>query len=252
MWNNSRLLFATADFLWVVGSLMLLSALATWGSRQPIVPLTRILVVNELQEVQRADIEQALQGLRGNMISVSLDGVRGSLERLPWVRRAEVRRRWPATLELTLHEQKPVARWGDGTQQLVNVQGEIFYAPGARRELEGLPVFQGPIGSAPEILARYHEAFEVLKPTGRKPKQVTLTARQAWQLRLDDGLWVELGREQAKAPVVARLKRFAEIYDPVITSRDSRPSLVDLRYPNGFVMRVAGVSHGSAVIRGNS
>lgn len=252
MWNNPRLLLATADLLWLTGGLLLLAALAIWGSRQPIAPLSHVVVINELKEVQRADIEQALQGLRGNMISVSLDGVRAALEKLAWVRRAEVRRRWPATLELSLHEQEAVARWGDGSQQLVNVQGEVFYAPGAQRRLDGLPLFQGPIGSAPELLARYREASTVLQPTGRWPRQVTLTPRQAWQLRLDDGLWIELGREQAKAPVLARLQRFAEVYGSVVAARPVKPTLIDLRYPNGFVMRVAGTVPGGAEIRGNT
>jgi cell division protein FtsQ len=252
MWHNPRLLLATADLLWVVGGVLLAAALAIWVGRQPIAPLSRVVVVNQLQEVQRADIEQALQGLRGNMITVSLDGVRSSLEKLAWVRRADVRRRWPSTIELTLHEQEPVARWGDGAQQLVNVEGEVFYAGNTQQRLDALPIFQGPLGSAPELLARYREASAVLQPTGRRPSQVTLTPRLAWRLRLDDGLWIELGREQAKAPVVARLKRFAEIYAAVVAPRPTRPALVDLRYPNGFVMRVAGAAPGGAELRGNS
>lgn len=252
MWHNPRLLLATADLLWVVGGVLLLAALAVWVGRQPIAPLSRVVVVNSLQEVQRADIEQALQGLRGNMITVSLDGIRHSLEKLAWVRRAEVRRRWPSTIELTLHEQQPVARWGDGAQQLVNIEGEVFYAGSAQRRLDALPLFQGPLGSAPELLARYREASAVLEPTGRTPAQVTLTPRLAWRLRLDDGLWIELGREQAKAPLAARLKRFADSYGAVVAARTPRPALVDLRYPNGFVMRVAGAVPSGAELRGNS
>jgi len=252
MWNNPRLLLTAADILWVAGGLALIAALAIWFSRQPIAPLSRVVVVNELKEVQRADVEQALQGLRGNMVSVSLEGVRASLEKLAWVRRAEVRRRWPATLELTLHEQEAVARWGDGAQQLVNAQGELFYTGSARQALGELPLFQGPLGSAPEILARYQEAKTVLKGTGRLPAVVTLTPRLAWQIRLDDGLQIELGREQAKAPVVARLRRFTEIYAQVVAVRVPRPALVDLRYPNGFVMRVAGTAAGSNEVRGNT
>ena len=252
MWHNPRLLMATADFIWVIGGMLLLAALAVWVSRQPIVPLTRVVVTNELKEVQRADIEQALQGLRGNMMTVSLDGVRGAFEKLAWVRRADVRRRWPSTLELTLHEQEPVARWGDGMQQLVNVQGEVFYAHSAQRAMTDLPVFIGPVGSAPEILARFREVSEALAPTHRVATQVNLTARLAWQLRLDDGLWIELGREQAKAPVLTRLRRFAEVYEKVLATRTAKSSMVDLRYPNGFVFRVAGAAPGGIEIRGNS
>ena len=225
---------------------MLLAAGVFWLSRQPIAPLVRVVVMNELQEVQRSDLEQALQGLRGNMVTVSLEGVRSSLEKLAWVRRADVRRRWPGTLELTLYEQEPVARWGEGSQQLVNVQGEVFYAGNAFDAAEELPIFHGPLGSAPEILNRYRETTIALAPTGRTLAQVTLTPRLAWQLKLDDGLWIELGRDQAKATVAQRLLRFVASYRVVVAGRSQKAGMVDLRYPNGFVMRVGGMPHSGA------
>jgi cell division protein FtsQ len=252
MWHNPRLMTATADLLWVVGAGLLLVAGGLWIARQPIMPLTRVVVTNELREVQRGDVEQALQGLRGNMLGVSLDNTRSALEKLAWVRRAEVRRRWPGTLELTLHEQVPVARWGEGTHQLVNEHGEVFYAGSAQQSLHELPVFQGPLGAAPDILARFRESRELLTAAGRKPVQVTLTARLAWQLRLDDGLVIELGRDQPKTPVVGRLKRFVEVYEQVAVKRSPRPTQVDLRYPNGFVMRVVGTAGSGGEGRGNT
>ena len=56
----------------MIGGLLLVSALVIWVSRQPIAPLARVVVLNELKEVQRADIEQALQGLRGNQPAVAV------------------------------------------------------------------------------------------------------------------------------------------------------------------------------------
>lgn len=236
MWHKPRLLLAAADLFWVAGALMLAAAAVIAVARLPILPIRQVVVANDLREVQRADVEQALQGLRGNLISVSLEGVRGALEKLPWVRRAEVRRRWPATLELTLHEHHPVARWGDSTQQLVNAEGEVFYATGSARAA-ALPVFSGPLGTAPEILARYRELKEALAPTGRSARLVVLTPRLAWQVRLDDGLGLELGREQAKSPIRERLRRFVEVYPVAVAARQPKPQVADLRYPNGFVLR---------------
>jgi cell division protein FtsQ len=236
MWHKPRLMLATADLLWIAGGLMLAAAAVHAVARLPILPIRQVVVVNALREVQRADVEQAISGLRGNLVSVSLDGVRASFEKLPWVRRAEVRRRWPGTLELTLHEHHPVARWGEGNQQLVNAEGEVFYATGSSTAAT-LPVFNGPLGSAPEILARYRELRELLEPTGRSARLVTLTPRLAWQVRLDDGLALELGREQSKAPVKERLARFVAVYPVAVATRQPKPQVADLRYPNGFVLR---------------
>ena len=244
MWHKPRLMLAAADLLWIAGGVMLGLAAFHAVMRLPILPIRHVVVANELIEVQRADVEQAISGLRGNLISVSIDGVRAALEKLAWVRRAEVRRRWPGTLELTLHEHQPVARWGESTQQLVNAQGEVFYATGSSR-VAHLPVFGGPLGSSAEILARYAQIRDLITPTGRIARQVVLTPRLAWQVRLDDGMALELGREQAKSPIRDRLARFVEVYALAVEARQPRPQVVDLRYPNGFVLRAALAGQGN-------
>jgi cell division protein FtsQ len=55
---------------------------------------------------------------------------------------------------------------------------------------------------------------------------------------------VNVGREQAKAPVAARLQRFLAVYPDLVGQRASRPAVVDLRYPNGFAIRVANQAKG--------
>jgi len=55
---------------------------------------------------------------------------------------------------------------------------------------------------------------------------------------------VNMGREQPKSPVGARLQRFIEVYPETVAKRAIRPAVVDLRYPNGFAMRVAGDGKG--------
>jgi cell division protein FtsQ len=51
---------------------------------------------------------------------------------------------------------------------------------------------------------------------------------------------IELGREQAKAPIGVRLQRFVEYYPTLSDARRARPAAVDMRYPNGFALRFAG------------
>ena len=82
----------------------------------------------------------------------------------------------------------------------------------------------------------------MLKPIGRAPRALTISPRLAVQLRLDDGMVVELGRQQQKAPVRDRLERFVEYYPSVMSAAGQRPTVVDMRYPNGFALRVAAAS----------
>ena len=239
MWNKPQLMIAVSDLLWVAGAASLLVSGVVWGARMPWFPLKEVVFQNELREVRRSEVERSLSGrLRGNFFSVSLDGVRQALEELPWVRQAEVRRQWPGRLEVTIEEHAPVAFWGQATGQLVNTHGEVFSAVMTVPPSAPMPLLVGPPGMAPEMLSHFQMAESALKPLGRWPKALNVSARQALQIRLDDGMLVELGRQQAKAPIRQRIERFVEYYPSVLTAARQRPSVVDMRYPNGFALRV--------------
>lgn len=238
MWHKPQLMNVVSDLLMVIAGAALLFAAAVWGMRLPWFPLRELVVMHELQEVQRGELERAVSGLLlGNFFSVNLENLRQSLEKLPWVRHAEVRRQWPSRLEVRLEEHQPAARWGEGTSQLVNNFGEVFTASLTRDLL--LPRLTGPTGSSAEVLRYYVDFSRTLQPTGRRPEQVVLSPRLAWFLKLEDGMLVELGREQTKAPISLRLQRFVEYYPTLSDSSRQRPEAVDMRYPNGFALRYA-------------
>lgn len=241
MWNKPRLLNTIADLLILVGVVALLVAALVWLLRVPSLPVRQVVFAQELPHTRRAELEESLPAaLRGNFFSLNLEVVRGELEKLPWVRKVELRRVWPARLEVKVEEHRPAARWGEGRGELVNTFGEVFAATPPEDELGALPLLYGPSGTAPEVLKRYGELVGSFQPLGQRPVQVTLSPRLAWQLKLDNGMLVEMGREQPKSPVGVRLQRFIEVYPELVAKRAARTSVVDLRYPNGFAMRVAG------------
>ena len=156
---------------------------------------------------------------------------RAAFEKLPWVRKVNVRRQWPDRLEVAVEEHRPVARWG--STALVSAQGEVFEAAINTT----LPVLQGPEGSAPEVMSRFQSFELALKPIGRRIVRITLSARRAWVLKLDDGMVLELGRENLES----RLAGFVAAYERTI-ARLPRPSTyIDLRYTNGFAVRSPGL-----------
>ena len=245
MWNKPHILNAIADLLILAAAAALVVAGAVWLVRVPSLPVRQVVFTQELPHTRRADLEQALPAaLKGNFFSLDLEDVRGTLEKLPWVRKVELRRVWPAGLEVKVEEHRPVARWGEGRGELVNTFGEVFAATAPAAEMAVLPLLYGPSGTAPEVLKRYGEFVGSLKPLGQRPVQVTLSPRLAWQLKLENGMVVEMGREQPKSPVAVRLQRFIEAYPGTVGKRPVPPSVVDLRYPNGFAMRVAGEGKG--------
>jgi cell division protein FtsQ len=240
MWDNPRLLNAAAGFLTALALMVFTFGALQLLLRSPLFPLREIAVGGVLAHTTRAEIERAAQGrVAGNFFAVDLAEVRASLERLPWVRRVQVRRIWPDRLEVTLEEHVALARWGEAG--LVNQQGERF----AGRSADGaLPLFAGPQGSEAEVTRRYRRFAEILAPLGASLERLVLSPRYAWQLRLADGLALELGRDAANEPVERRLERFVAVHAQTLAKMQRRHEYVDLRYPNGFALRVADMKGG--------
>ena len=240
MWNRPQLMTAVSDLLFVAAAAALLVAAVVWVARLPMFPIREVLVTNELHEVRRSDLEETLSGrLRGNFFSVNLEGIRQAVEQLPWVRAAEARRQWPSRIEISIEEHTPVAYWGESTGQLVNNHGEVFTATMAVPPPAPIPMLFGPNELTLDMLGYYQQAADLMRPIGRVPQALTISPRLAVQMRLDDGMVIELGREQPKAPVRERLLRFVEFYPNVLTAARQRPTVVDMRYPNGFALHVA-------------
>ncbi len=236
-WDKPVMMNLVSDLLIVFGVATLAWSAMLALQRLPLQPLRQVVVTTPIDQISRAQIEHAARStLTGNFFTVNLEQARVAFEKLPWVRRAELRRHWPDGLELALEEHVAVARWhrAEGEQQFVNTYGELFAAtPSAE---PALPSFAGPEGSAATVLARYEESVAALKPVGRRPVSVVLSAREAWELKLDDGVVVELGRDQAKHPLTERLARFVAHY-PAARQKLGAAGVADMRYPNGFALR---------------
>lgn len=238
-WDRPMLINLLADLLLLAGGVLLAWAGVLVLQRLPVLPLKQLVVVTPLDQVARAQIEQtARTALSGNFLTVNLDAAQAAFERMPWVRSVSLRRHWPDGIELELEEHRAAARWTpqEGESRLVNTRGEVFMAS----TRESLPVFAGPEGSAPRLLARYQEFNDSLAAIGRKQVAIHLSAREAWQLKLDDGVVLQLGRDQLKASLAERVTRFTSHYPAVSSSARSRLQaigVVDMRYPNGFALR---------------
>lgn len=240
MWDNPRLLNAAAGFLTALALVVFAFAALQLLMRSPLFPLREIAVGGALAHTTRAEIEGAAAGrASGNFFAVDLAEVRAALERLPWVRRVQVRRIWPDRLEVTLEEHVALARWGDAG--LINLQGERFAGQGAQG---ALPLFAGPAGSEGEVTRRYRAFSAILAPLGSGLERLILSPRYAWQLRLADGLAIELGRDAPNEPVERRLERFVAVHAQTLAKMQRRHEYVDLRYPNGFALRVPEMKGG--------
>ena len=235
MWQRPRLLNFAADLLFTAGAAMLLVSGVLWTLRQPLTPIREVWFAAPLQHVALPDLEITVQGhVQGNFLSVSLNELRLALEAIPWVRKASVQRVWPGRLAVHLEEHQPIAHWGNSGSEWVNSFGEVFSAPLTVGPKPKLPQLSGPAGSSTVLLQQYGMAAAAFLPLKVKPVRITLSPRYALEITLDTGLVLKLGREQPSAPIQRRLARFISVYPNVVTGRQPRPVIADLRYPNGF------------------
>jgi cell division protein FtsQ len=233
-WHDAPLLNRIAALL-VSAALCAFAALAVkWAAARPAFAIQRVVVTGAITRADPAYIASVIQqGLRGTFFTIDLAAARDALGKVPWVRTIAVRRQWPATLEIAVVEHRPLARWNDIA--LVNTEGEIFDAEYG----EELPDFYGPDGFAAEMTQRYREFTASLKARDVEIEALTRSARGAWDVRLDDGLAIALGREH----IGERWMRWVEIserYGDRI-AQGGQLALVDLRYANGFAARIDGM-----------
>ena len=210
-----------------------------WLIQRPNFALREIQIDGDTEHINSPTVRAGVVGrLKGNFFTVDLDVARQAFEQMPWVRHASVRRVWPNALAVTLEEYKPLGTWG--SDQLVSVDGELFTANQGELE-EDLPAFDGPDGTAKEVVARYHDFQKWFAPLNATPEEVTLSPRYAWTVKLSNGMQVELGRERNQDTLLDRSKRLTAAWSAVTQRWGKDIEYADLRYPNGFAIRAAGM-----------
>jgi cell division protein FtsQ len=210
-------------------ALLALALVCLWGSLWVLDrPISAVEVGGQFQRVAPVQIEEAVAPFRGaGFLSVDLDALQAALEKVEWVDRARVERKWPNGVRVVITEHVPAARWGE--DGLMNTRGELFLS-GARHIPPELPQLVGPQGTEEQVAKLYLETYPRLLAVGMRLTRVELDARGAWQLTVGNDLVVRLGRQE----VQSRLDRFIRVASPMVAARAAEVSYVDLRYSNGF------------------
>ncbi len=240
----------TATALLSACLVLLLAAVLWWALRHPLFAIGGITVQGDVTHNSAATLRaNVAPRLAGNFFTVNLAVARQAFEGVPWVRQANVRREFPNRLRVQLQEHRAVALWGSETEsRLVNNFGEIFEANVGDVEQDGLPRLVGPDGQSAQVLAMYQAVKPLFEPLELAVDRLTLTARGSWQLELDTGAVIELGRG-APEEVTARTQRFVQTLTQVTSRNGRRPEALvsaDLRHGDGYAVRLRGVGTTSA------
>lgn len=225
MWDNAPLLRTVSNLLFGLSLVLVLYGAARYVLHLSVFPLNSVQLRESPKNVPIKMIDLVVrEQIKGNFFTVDLNRTRIAFEHLPWVRKVSVRRKFPWGLEVELEEHVALARWnGNG---LVNTHGEVF----TEKTDQALPAFFGQPNTALQIATMYDELSKELLPLKQDVTQISLSPRFAWQLRLGNGMVLELGREQMQQ----RLERFVEVYPYSLSTLSHTVTHVDLRYRNGF------------------
>ena len=239
MWDNVFLLRRIASVLIMFSVLAAAYGMVYYIAHLPgLFPVRSVRLSALPQKISAEELMLVMRSeVRGNLLTVDIKRLRQSLEKLPWARSVSVRREFPQSLAIQVEEHQAFARWNNGVRLdgfrsgLVNQYGEIFFAESKQE----LPNFIGQDGTSVEIAQHYTQFNQQIAALGLSVAQIALSPRHAWQLRLSNGLVLELGREDMQQ----RLARFVTVYpyNPAVQAGSVR--YVDLRYRNGFA--VSGV-----------
>lgn len=217
-----------AFFLFVISFIVwLFSAAIDWMTDANRLPLSQLIIQGELHYLTPDDVRNGILQLDslGSFMTQDVDDIQHTLEAMPWVARAAVRKQWPDTVKVYLVEQEPAAFWDD--EFLLNTSGDVFYAP-KEQAGQAFVALSGPEDSSRQVLAAFHEMQPRLQRAGFEIARLVLNERRAWRVWLTNGIRLELGRKER----MERLERFITLF-PEIEQQGKAIEYVDLRYDTG-------------------
>ena len=194
-------------------------------------PFRNVRIIATAQHIQPARLKKIIQAnLTGGFFSLNTTQMHNALLTIPWVASATIRRSWPSTLVITIVEQQPIAAWGN--RALLNLQGDVF-TPEKATFPRNLPELDGPSDMPKQVLHAYQKFNRQLAAIQLSIRQLILTPRLAWQMQLNNGIEVMMGRKN----IEQRFTQFIDLYPKIIGKKAKKVVAVDLRYPNGLAVR---------------
>ncbi len=232
--NNSQMLSRAVKLSLPLLSALFLLSIFWYGMRAlrdpNFMPLRHVSISINAKNTPLPDLKKIiLSNVSGGFFSFDANKLQTALAQLPWVNDVAIRRVWPDTISVTIHERQPILLWGD--DGVVDNHDNLFFPAQATLPL-GLARVFGPQEQLQIIVAQYQALAAISKAQHLEIKSLTLSERGAWQLQLMNNIKVILGRQN----IIQRYQRFVTLYPKIIGDRFSEAKTVDLRYPNGVAI----------------
>jgi len=246
--ENQRALSFGLGLAFFVCVLISLISLGWWLTKmfieQEHSPVNSIVITGEMPYTLREEVLSAMSDIDlGNFFQVNVNDIQDQISALPWVYSVAVRKQWPNEVKIYVVDQTPVALWNG--EFLLNQFGKAFQAE-KKALKQALPEFFGPEGSELLALTNFTNLNDLLEYRNLSIDELILSERFSWQLTLNNGVRLNLGREER----VKRVQRFMDVYPLIKThlveqekqKNNHKKQLkqavdyIDLRYDTGLAV----------------
>lgn len=192
-------------------------------------PIKAVHVVG-LNHIAKTEMKDALLPLvmRG-FFSINVETIHDRLLQMPWASEVLVRRRWPDTIDVLMHERVAVARWNENS--LLSEDGDLFTPKDI--DQPSLANFVGADGQQITMLKYFVKINRILLPLHVKISYLELTPTMTWKLKLDNGMVLKVGYSD----ILTDLTHFVKVYPKIVGERAKDVEYVDLRYSNGMAVK---------------
>ena len=194
------------------------------------------------------EIQQAIKTtLNGTTLSTDLKVMVEQILENPWIEQVVIRRVWPNTIVLRLHEHRLIALWND--KYLISEFGEVTnISVSDYKEVEKksgcyLVRIEGPKDFLSKIVARAEKTNNLLTNINKKLSHLRLTEQFSWEAKTTEGMTLRFGGEDLQGPMFYRLENFTKSY-PLLANKLAEKGIrspeihyVDLRYAKGFAIK---------------
>ena len=224
--------FFQAIPLWLVQSVCLISLTVFfgWGLQQVHWgwPVEQVEIEGEFRYWQAEELAKELLWVKEqNFFSLDVRQVKYELEQLALIKSVQVKKVWPETLLIKFKEDIPVAVWNQ--QTLLNPKGEELILP-ASLNIDALPMLSGPGEHTKQVMRQFQRFQSRLSTVGAAMVSLTMNAVGSWQVKLENGWTIRLGRQQLEQ----RLERLIELLKIL---PQEKVAVVDLRYGKGAAIQ---------------
>jgi cell division septal protein FtsQ len=197
-------------------------------------------------------LEQSKLAPGASLLAIRPGQVERALMTHPWIAKAEVSRKWPKSLHLTIQERDPVALVQFGEELLYMDRQGMIFKPLSPGDPHNFPVITGltpdqfkhPAGELPEVVAQAFQLMDVLKATSpplnlENISEIHVDLERGFTLYANGvGVALDLGLKDYSE----KLQKFVQLW-PALVQRGlvARVGRINLTYPRRVLVTLKGM-----------